>query len=127
MHSYDSINEALIDLVKALGGSKRVGPELWPEKTVEAAQRHLLACLSDSKPERLTPDHLLLLLRLGRKRGHHMAIGYVLETLGYAPTQPVQPKDESADLQRQFVEAVRLQQALVERMEAAAQRIGDAQ
>ena len=127
MHLYESINEALIGLVKALGGSKRVGAQLWPEKTIEAAQRHLLACLNDDKPERLTPEHLMLLLRMGRKAGHHLAIGFVLDTLGYAPTQPVQPRDEGAELQRQFVEAVRLQQALVERMEAAALRIGDAQ
>ena len=37
----DSMNDALIALVKALGGSKVVGPMLWPEKMADAAQRVL--------------------------------------------------------------------------------------
>lgn len=123
MSHFESLNDALIDAVKALGGSKQVGYILWPEKSVDAAQRHLLACLNEDKPERLTPDHLMMLLRLARGKGHHGALSYILQDLGYAPTQPVEPRDENAELQRQFVESVRLQQQIVERMEKAASRI----
>ena len=123
MGLFESLNDALIDLVKALGGSKAVGAQLWPEKSIDAAQRHLLACLNDDKPERLTPDHLMLLLRLARQHGHHATLAHMLADLGYAPTHPLQPRDESAELQRQFVESVKLQQQIVERMEKAASRI----
>lgn len=123
MSQYESLNEALIDAVKALGGSKQVGYKLWPEKTVDAAQRHLLACLNEDKPERLTPDHLMMLLRLARAQGHHDSLAYMLDDLGYAPTLPVEPRDESAELQRQFMESVRMQAAIVERMEKAASRM----
>lgn len=123
MSQYESLNAALIDAVKALGGSKFVGYKLWPEKTVDAAQRHLLACLNEDKPERLTPDHLMMLLRLARAQGHHESLSYILDDLGYAPTIPVEPRDESAELQRQFMDSVRLQQQIVERMEKAASRM----
>jgi hypothetical protein len=123
MGKFESLNEALIDAVKALGGSKQVGFKLWPEKTVDAAQRHLLACLNEEKPERLTPDHLMMLLRLARASGHHESLAFILGDLGYAPTQPVEPRDESAELQRQFMESVRMQQQIVERMEKAASRM----
>ena len=62
---FESINEALIACVKACGGSKQVGNKLWPEKTIDAAQRHLLACLNEDKPERLSPEQLVLLMRMG--------------------------------------------------------------
>lgn len=123
MSNFESLNEALISAVKALGGSKQVGYKLWPEKTVDAAQRHLLACLNEDKPERLTPDHLLMLLRLSRAAGNHDALNFIVGDLGYAPTQPMEPRDESAELQRQFMESVRLQQQIVERMEKAASRM----
>jgi hypothetical protein len=123
MSQYESLNEALIDAVKALGGSKQVGYKLWPEKTVDAAQRHLLACLNEDKPERLTPDHLMMLLRLARAQGHHASLAYILDDLGYAPTMPVEPRDESAELQRQFMESVRMQALIVDRMEKAASRM----
>lgn len=123
MSKFESLNDALIDAVKALGGSKQVGYKLWPEKSVDAAQRHLLACLNEDKPERLTPDHLMMLLRLARGVGHHESLAFILDELGYAPTQPIEPRDEAAELQRQFMESVRLQAAIVERMEKAASRI----
>jgi hypothetical protein len=104
MEDFDSLNAALKASVIALGGSKVVGSKLWPEKDVDSAQRHLLACLNDSKAERLSPEHLLLLLKLARDIGQHIGITHILATLGYAAPQPVEPRDEAADLMRQIVE-----------------------
>jgi hypothetical protein len=102
----ESLNQVLIDCVKAAGGSANVGPKLWPEKTREAAQRYLLDCLSEERPAKLSPEHVLLVLRLARAKGHHEGISYILADLGYAPTTPIDPKDEMAELQRQFIDAV---------------------
>lgn len=102
---------------EALGGSKRVGPMLWPEKPIDAAQRHLLACLNDSKPERLTPDQLLLILRTARQHGHHAAIEFICRDAGYTTPSPVEPMDEMAELQRQFIESQRAMTTLLQRME----------
>jgi len=119
MDEFESFNQALIECVKAVGGSKIVGHQLWPEKAVDAAQRHLLACLNDDKPERLTPDHLLMLLRMARQKGCMVGIDYMLSQLSCAPAQPIEPRDEMAELQRAFMESVHLQAKLTERMERA--------
>ena len=112
-----SFNDALVAAVKALGGSKVVGALLWPEKAPDAAQRLLLDCMNDDRPAHLTPDHVRLILRLARQRGHHDAVAWLLADLGYAPPQPVEPRDEVAELQRQFIEASRAMQQLAGRVE----------
>lgn len=101
----ESLNDALIACVKAAGGSANVGPKLWPEKTRDAAQRLLLDCLNDDRPAKLCPEQVMLILRLARAKGCHIGVGFILDELGSAPTTPVEPKDEMAELQRLFIEA----------------------
>ena len=117
-----SFTMALVEAVKALGGSKVVACKLWPEKPVEAAQRLLLDCLNDDRPAHLTPDHVLLILRLARQAGHHGAVGWLLAELGYAPPVPVEPVDALGELQREFIAATRQMAVManrIERMQAA--------
>lgn len=114
---FESFNAALIECVRACGGSKVVGHKLWPEKTVDAAQRHLLNCLNEDKAERLTPDHTLMLMRMARKKGCHAAMEFVCSNLGYAQPIPVDPRDAAAELQRQFIEATSKLAAMAERIE----------
>jgi hypothetical protein len=113
----EDFNDALVECVKALGGSKQVGPRLWPEKTPEAAQRLLLDCLNDERPAKLSPEHVLLVLRMARERGCHIGIQFLCESLGYADPVPVEPRDEAAELQRQYIEAARQMGKLAERIE----------
>lgn len=123
MGDNESLNDALIECVKACGGSKQVGHKLWPEKAVDAAQRHLLACLNEDKQERLSPEHLVMLLRLSRAVGHHGGLGYIAADLGYIQPLPMEPRDEVADLMRSFTDAVALQAQLAARIEKAAGRV----
>lgn len=113
----ESLNDALIDLVKALGGSKQVGPRLWPDAAPDQAQRKLLDCLNEDRPHHLTPGQMMFLLRMGRERGLHQALEFMLHDLGYAAPVPVEPRDEFAELQRQFLEATRHMQTIAERLE----------
>ena len=113
----DSLNSALVECVKVLGGSKQVGPLLWPEKAPEAAQRLLLDCLNEDRPAHLLPDQVLLVLSLARQKGYHAAFGYMADRLGYAAPVPVEPRDEVAELQRQFIAATQTMTALALRME----------
>lgn len=101
----ESLNDALIECVKACGGSKTVGVALWPAKGVEAAQRQLLACLNPERNEKLGPDEVLHLLRLARERGCHAGMHYLAEALSYAEPVPIEPQDELADLLRQYLAA----------------------
>lgn len=118
MHpDFETINEALIACVKACGGSKQVGHKLWPEKTVDAAQRHLLACLNEDKPERLSPEQLTLLMRMGHERGFHGVMEFLCASIGYADPQPVDPRDELVDLLKQSNELRERQIAVSTRIE----------
>lgn len=113
----NTFNDALVECIKALGGSKHVGPLLWPEKTPEAAQRLLLDCMNDDRPARLTPEQVVFVLRLARERGVHVGMQFLCSELGYADPVPVDPRDEAAELQRQYIEAARDMARIAERIE----------
>lgn len=117
MAAFETFNAALIECVRSCGGSKVVGHKLWPEKTVDAAQRHLLNCLNEDKPERLTPDHSLMLMRMARRKGCHAAMDFICAALGYAPPVAIDRRDEAAELKRQFIEATTKLAAMAQRIE----------
>lgn len=96
----ESLNDAIVECVKACGGSANVGAKLWPEKDPKAAQRALLDCLSEDRPAKLSPEQVLFVMRLGRERGCHEVINFIAETLGYAEPTPIDPKDELTELLR---------------------------
>lgn len=114
----ESLNDALIECVKSAGGSKVVGSKLWPEKMVDAAQRHLLNCLQEGRAEHLKPDQVLFIVRLAREAGSHTGMHYIAHALGYSQPEPITKRDEAADLQRQFLEATKAMHQMVARMEA---------
>ncbi|MGL4651264.1 MAG: hypothetical protein ACRC1H_17800 [Caldilineaceae bacterium] len=118
------LTEVLIECVKAAGGSKVVGPALWPEKPLESAQRLLLDCLNDDRPQRLTPEQVLLVARLARERGCHAYAQHVAQALSYAAPVPVQPQDEADDLRRQVLAMGQTLQAALARIEQLDARKG---
>lgn len=117
-------NDALIECVKAAGGSSIVGRKVFPEKSPESGQRALLDCLNEERPAKLSPDQVKLVLKLARERGFHGGIAFLLSDLGYAPTTPIEPQDEAAELRRQFIEASGKMAETAARMEEMAKRIG---
>jgi hypothetical protein len=52
-----------------------------------------------------------------RERGCHAVMTYLARECGYADPVPVEPEDERAALQRQFVEASRAIAVIAERIE----------
>ena len=99
----DTPNKVLESVVRDLGGSKLVAPLLWPEKGVEEARRLLCDCLNDDRPAKLDFAHVIFILRLARQRGIHTGMQYLCAELSYADPQPIEPKDEIADLIRQYL------------------------
>lgn len=65
----ECLNDALIECVKACGGSKQVGAALFPEFAPDQAQRKLLDCLNPERPHKLSPEQTMLLLRMARAKG----------------------------------------------------------
>lgn len=114
----ESPAEALREAVRAAGGIKAVAALLWPEvRPPEAGHRRLLDCLNDERREKLSFEQVLLILRTAREAGCHVAMAYISRECGYAEPQPIEPADEAAALQRQFVAAVAEQRRLLARVE----------
>ena len=122
MH-YETINEALIACVKACGGSKTVGPLLWPEKPAEAAQRLILDCLNEERPAKLSPEQVFFILRLARQKGFHDGMSFLCGDIGYTKPLPLEPEDEVSELMRAFNASVEIQAQLTARIEKAVSRI----
>lgn len=116
MDEINSINSMLIECVKASGGSKKVGEILWPEKSISEAQKLLLACLNEDRPEKLSPDQAFLIERLAKNAGCHVAIEYRCKSLSYSIPTPIEPEDEKAVLMREFINAQRAMTQLAEKI-----------
>jgi hypothetical protein len=115
---HDSLADALRECVAACGGNKVVGAKLWPEMDPVAAGRHLADCLNEAKREKLSPEQVLLVLRLARDRGCHAGLVYIARELGYSDPLPIEPEDERAKLQREFIESTRHLARMAQRIEA---------
>jgi hypothetical protein len=115
--SPETFNDALIECVKAAGGSKEVGVALWGKSQgIDAAQRRLLACLNTERAEKLSLDEIVQVMRMARDRGCHVGMQYLAESLGYTIT-PIEPKDELAELERRFIGATEDLTQMLKRIE----------
>lgn len=119
---FEDIEDALRHVVQSIGGPKVVGAKIRPEMEPEKAGRWLADCLNDARREHLTPQQSMLILRMGREAGMHAAMTYMSRQCGYSDPQPVEPDDEVARMQREFVEATKALGALAARIEDAQSR-----
>lgn len=113
----ESLGEALKAVVFACGGPKRVGSVLWPSKKPERAALYLNHCLDDSRAEKLSLEEIVLLIQMGRERGVHTPMDYLCSAANYQEPQPIEPEDERARLQREFIEAKNDFATLLKKME----------
>lgn len=114
---YESYEAAVIDTVIALRGYKVVGAELWPSMEPEDAGRKLASSLDRDKREKLSLGELRMIRHLARAQGIHILIAYEARDAGYADPQPITPEDEAAQLQREYIAAVKAMSALQSRMD----------
>jgi hypothetical protein len=114
---HEDLTEALRTCVQALGGPKKVGALLRPELPADQAGRWIADCLNPDRRDQLHPNQLLLVLTESRKVGCHAAMRYLAFAAGYQEPAPMEPQDERAALQRQFVESVRQQNEILKRFE----------
>lgn len=103
----EDITEALRATVQALGGPKKVGYELWPTLGIDGAASKMRDCLNADRRQHLDPNDLLALMSMARSHGVHTLAAYLMREAGYADPQPVEPEDQRAALQREFIESVR--------------------
>lgn len=119
----EDYNEAIRATVNALGGFKKIGHELKPDKGVEEAGRWLADCCNPEKREKLSPPELAFIRRRARIEGCHILAAFEMREAGYHEPQPIEPEDERAALMREFVNSQKTFSALISRMERAGLKV----
>jgi hypothetical protein len=94
----ESIYDALRAIVNHVGGPKAVGPLLWPAKSVDDARKQLLDCLNPERNDKLDAEQIVMLFRIGREAGFHVAKHWLDQETGYLPSTPADPTEEQARL-----------------------------
>jgi len=121
MHQDSLFHEDIFDAVKtdvmAIGGAKKVGAMLWPEKSADKAGEHLSNCLNRLRAEKLDIEQVMFIARQAREVGSHATMTFFASDCGFSVPQPVDPADERAELQRQVVAAAADFKTLVARLE----------
>ncbi len=114
--AYEHFEDAMHDLVMVLGGFKKVGPSLWPEKTQDEATQLLRHCLNRGRREKLDSDQIFLLLRRAKAAGFHGAKHFIDEATEYCKTPPIDPADKVAELQREFIASVQRSERVLQEL-----------
>lgn len=93
MPFFESAEDALKAAVQALGGSKKVGAQLWPDKTLDDASRTLLDCLNPGRHAKLEVTQLMLIFRSAKEAGCHSPFAWFAGEIGY-DTKPITTAEE---------------------------------
>lgn len=117
---HETIADAMREVIQAGGGFKKVGGRMRPEMAEDHAATWLRDCCNDGRRERLSPEQLCLLRRIGREVGCHALATFEARDAGYADPQPIEPADERAQLQRDYIAAARDLARMAERIERLA-------
>ncbi len=110
--TFENLNDALKEAVRAAGGNKRVGALLRPELPLDQAAQWVRDSLNPDRRDKLSPEQVLLVLRLACEAGYHGAMAYFAFGASYEAPRPVTPQDQETELQRQFVAAVEALQTI---------------
>lgn len=99
---YNDVFAALRGLVSACGGSKVVGPQIWPSKGEKAAT-WLDDCLNNDRAAKLCLEEFIHLLLIGRERGFHSAKHFLDDATHYERSAPTEPESELTKLLRAYL------------------------
>lgn len=115
----ESLESAIKTDIAALGGAKVVGCRLWPEMDdrPDAAAIKLANCLNVDRKEKLDPKQVLWIKREAKKVGSFATVFYEMDDIGMSRPTPIEPEDEKAKLQREFITATQHMDQIMKRME----------
>lgn len=119
---HESIRDAIRSAIQALGGVKKVASQLRPAWEPDRAQKWLSNALDEHRPEKLELEDVVWVLRSAKHVGYHAAMGYFAAECEYQAT-PVEPEDELARLQREYIAAVKQLSLLTPKIEEARLRV----
>lgn len=90
---YEGPEDALRAAVQTLGGAKKVGAMLWPDKGVDNASRLLLDCINPSRAEKLEMSQIMRIFSLAKDAGCHGPFTWFAGEIGY-DTKPITKAEE---------------------------------
>ena len=122
---FESVNEVLRHTVQARGGFKKVGPLLRGDRSIDAAAQWLRDCLNVDRNERMDPEQLEALVRLGREGGCHAYMHYMAATLGYSVPSPLSQEDVKAHASAEAMRAIAEIAAIYNRLQKQGIRLED--
>ncbi len=83
MPFFDAPEKALDACIQALGGCKKVGVILFPEKASESASTYLANCVDPHRHEKLSLAHTLMLFRMAKQSGVYAPFLWFASECGY--------------------------------------------
>lgn len=119
---YDTVYDAIHNAILACDGFKVVSGVLWPAMKPSSAYARLKSCVDLHKDEKLDLEEVIAIARLAKDRGNHALMQYLGSELGYK-VETVEPEDERAALQRDFINAVETVSKIQQRLAQVDQRV----
>jgi len=110
---FDRVEGALEHLINVCGGRKKFAAEMWANMPARDAHNRLDACLNSERREKFSLHELILMLKRGRQVDCHIVMQFLAAECGYR-AEPIEPENERARLQREFVESVKRLDAIRE-------------
>lgn len=119
----DSFEDAVGALARVVGGKKKLAAMLRPNKDPDDAATWLSDCLNPDRPHKFERDDYRNLFKIGREFSCHVVLYYFTDDAGYSRANPIEPEDERAALDREFIGAVdRLERLVARRSELESKR-----
>ncbi len=118
---YECTEDALRAAVLAIGGSKKAGPMLWPDKGVDAASRLLLDSVNPLRSEKLSLSQAMLILRAARDVGCYAPFQWVASECGFdaSPVTAAEEVDRLTSVLETSAKTMATAMAALERMQRA--------
>lgn len=90
---YEGPEDALRAAIQVLGGAKKVGAVLWPDKGVDAAARILLDCINTGRHEKLELSQVMHIFTMAKDAGFHAPFVWFCGEIGYE-SKPITKSEE---------------------------------
>jgi len=95
---HEDIYDAIRAVIVVAGGYKKVDPLLRPTKEDDAAANWLRDCLNPDRREKLDPDDMAVLRKLGRTVGCHAIINFEAMKANYGAPPPLDNEQQAKRL-----------------------------
>ena len=122
MPFFECPEAALRACIEALGGAKKVGAQLFPDKTMENARDYLLACVNPDRQEKLSMSQIIFIFRSAKNAGFHAGFDFWAREAEYEirPITKAEEVDRLTSVVEQSSKTLALAVAALERIQKAA-------